>query len=379
MLIEVQGTGFVNKGAELMLHSVLEKIRAELPEAEVIMDPSWGSAPYLKRACLGLYQKVALKYRGVQWGRFGKVIPKRIRQMYGLKLDSEVDVILDAAGFAYSDQHGPGVTQNMAATVKHWKKNNTKIIFLPQAFGPFVNEKSKKAIRSIVEHADLLFARDKVSYDYLTELVGVRENVRISPDFTNLVEGVLPEEFDRKANRFCIIPNKRMLSQVGDEDRGRYVPFLIECAKYLNQKGVKPFILIHEGEADLRLGQEVARGAGGNMNIIREEDPLKIKGIIGACDGVIGSRFHGLVSALSQGIPALATGWSHKYEMLFQDYGFPEGMISVQSDRDEIQKKISMLISEEENSSLREKISSAAILQKQAAIRMWEDVFSLIK
>lgn len=376
MLIEIRGAGFVNKGAELMLRSVISKFRDEMPKVGLAMAPSLSNALYLQRADLGLYQKLWLQRYGFQWGYFGSVIPKKLRQMYGMVLDSEVNVVLDVSGFAYSDQWGPGNTLAAATAIKKWKKQGTKVIFMPQAFGPFIGKKIQNAFKIIVEHADLLFARDEVSYKYITQLVGDQNNVQVAPDFTNLIEGELPPDFDKEANRFCIIPNYRMIDKTITLESDAYLSFLITCGKYLYEKGAKPFILIHEGDKDLWIGKEVSKGIGQKLDIIRETNALHIKGIIGACEGVISSRFHGLVSALSQGIPALATGWSHKYEMLFKDYDFPDGMLLVNSSFEEIQNKIDMLISDTKKQRLKEKIIDHAILQKQASSKMWDIIFN---
>jgi colanic acid/amylovoran biosynthesis protein len=46
-----------------------------------------------------------------------------------------------------------------------------------------------------------------------------------------------------------------------------------------------------------------------------------LKAMIGQCDLVVGSRFHSLVAALSQGVPSVALGWAHKYVELLGDFG----------------------------------------------------------
>ena len=137
MMIEVRKAGFVNKGAELMLLSVLERVQRELPGTDMVMAPDLKSAPYRKRAVLGLYQKVWFQRYRVQWGFLGRLIPHSMRKFFGLVLDSEVDAVLDASGFSYSDQVGLSSILATAKAVKRWKKRGTKVILLPQAFGPF--------------------------------------------------------------------------------------------------------------------------------------------------------------------------------------------------------------------------------------------------
>ncbi len=295
--------------------------------------------------------------------------------MYGVVLDKEVDVVIDAAGFAYSDQWGDDPSIELAQSVKTWKKNGTRVILLPQALGPFTTEKIQAAMKTVAENVDLIFPRERVSYELLTDLTGERANIRQAPDFTNLISGVIPADFDAEQNRFCIVPNCRMLDKTDQQTRDAYLPFLITCTRYLLEKGAKPFVLVHEGKGDLALAEKLSSAVGG-IPIVRESGPLEIKGILGACSGTLGSRFHGLVSALSQGVPALATGWSHKYQMLFEDYGFPEGLVQVTSDEAEIKRKLDLVT--DESARIAALIQTRTAELKQQSEQMWQQVFATI-
>jgi len=376
VFIEIRKTDFINKGAELMLRAIVAMLRQNIPGATLVMAPPPGYDSYMQRCELGLYQKMWLNRCGVQWGYFGDLVPKKLRQMYGMVTNSEIDVVLDASGFSYSDHWGTRGCQEVLGALKKWKKQGTKVIFMPQAFGPFTNFKNKQSFKNVLENADLVYSRDKVSYRHLTELAGIRDNIRIAPDFTNLIQGELPDGFDTQANRFCIIPNYRMIDKTGQK-KNSYISFLVTCVKHLQEKGEKPFILIHEGKNDLWIGNQVANNCEQKINIVQQSHALYIKGIIGVSSGVISSRFHGLVSALSQGVPALGTGWSHKYEELFNDYGFPEGMLSVDASPEEIYHKIDLITSEIQKQ--KEIILKAAQRQKTAVFKMWDDIFRLIK
>ncbi|MGI6078939.1 MAG: polysaccharide pyruvyl transferase family protein [Fastidiosipilaceae bacterium] len=375
MIVELRNVGFVNKGAELMLHAILQRVSQEWPDTKFVMVPSVENAPYLQRARLGIFQKPWYNLYGIPIHELASLIPISSRKAYGLVLDSELDVVLDASGFAYSDQWGKGSTITLAKAVKRWKRRGTKVVLLPQAFGPFTSTAIINAIKSVVDHVDLIYARDPVSYQHLIEVVGERPNIKMAPDFTNLVGGVVPDDFNIDQNRFCIVPNYRMIDKTFPEASAAYIPFLISCTKYLQSKGVTPFILIHEGENDFKLAQQVVSALDTDIEIVREADPLKIKGILGACEGTLGSRFHGLVSALSQGVPSLGTGWSHKYQMLFDSYHFSEGLLNPLLASDDIFKKIDMVVDDPSKGNIREKITQSAITQKQMTKDMWNEIF----
>jgi len=46
----------------------------------------------------------------------------------------------------------------------------------------------------------------------------------------------------------------------------------------------------------------------------------------------VASRFHAVVGCLSQSVPTLAFGWSHKYRELLDDFGVAERLVTAESD-----------------------------------------------
>ncbi len=385
MIIEIRKAGFVNKGAELMLHAALRRLQKEFPHAMFAMAPAFsggGMNPYdgyAKRAELGFLQKAWLWRYGFQWGRLAAMVPGRLRKGYGVVLDREIDVIIDAAGFSYGDQWGSRSSLELARSSRRWRKRGTKVILLPQALGPFTSHQIKNAIEIAVDNVDLIFAREPVSYEHLVAVVGERPNVKMAPDFTNLLDGILPDHFDAQAHRFCIVPNFQMTAKTNREESEAYLPFMIRCTKYLQDRGMAPFVLIHEGAKDLALGEGIREAVGDDLPVVTESDPLKIKGILGSCEGSIGSRFHGLVSALSQGVPALGTGWSHKYQMLFADYGFSEGLLDCLADEQEMQRKLDLIIEPESRQQIQATLLEKSELQKQRSEQMWQEVLGVIR
>ena len=61
MIIEIKGVEFNNKGAELMLLSIIAALDERVIDYELVLSPGH-LLPYLKRAKLGAYQKFGFKF-----------------------------------------------------------------------------------------------------------------------------------------------------------------------------------------------------------------------------------------------------------------------------------------------------------------------------
>ncbi len=370
MIIEIKGTGSHNKGSEMMLLTILEQLKDK--NLKFTVAPYKGSCEYSFYSKLGLYPKSWIRFKGFQIGKLGKFIPKRIRDLFGIIIDEEVDVILDASGFAYSSQWGDSPAKVMAEQSKHWKQSGKKIILLPQAFGPFKTENIKRSIKKIIENSTLIYARDNFSYQELLKIKNDKKKIKLYPDFTVLLKGILPSDVDPKLHQVCIVPNQRMKDKRDDSDN--YEEFFSKIISKLQAHKLSPFFLIHGGAEDRTLAEKINLLLDVKIEIISEENPYFIKGIIENSIGLIGSRFHSLASGLYSGVPTLGTGWSHKYLYLFEEFNFNEGLIELKLDNEELDEKLDLIISNEKREVIKQKLLENKKEIETKTLEMFEDI-----
>ena len=379
MIVEILNVGVKNKGAELMLHAIMQKMRERYPDVIFTCTPTKKNGHFPAKEIMKLGIRPKLQARGAL-GLLLRVLsylPQSFISYFGRVRDQDVDLVLDASGFSYGDQWGVSASRQLARASRRWKKNGTKIVLLPQAFGPFENSAMHASVREWSRNADLIFCREKTSLAYLKNVVGDCDNMKVAGDFTNLVKGKVPLHFKVTEKMVALIPNNQMIKKTEGEDGALYIPFLAKCVEQLRVMGRKPFILVHQTASDGPLAEKIADSVGG-IPIIEEASPIGLKGILGECEAVIGSRFHGLVSALSQGVPSLASGWSHKYISLFDDYGVPEGVIDVNINTESLERKIRDLVDPDCQRSLRVQLADRAAFLKNESDHMWGLVFEII-
>lgn len=374
MIVEITGVHPRNKGARLMLEAICAKMRAEFPGAALAVQGPW---PEDLRVTYGLWQTEPR--RGRSKLRVLAHAPRTLRKLMHVMPRREVDVVLDASGFAYGDYWDlKKLEMRLGAFARDWKTADNTLVVLPQALGPFHKPSLRAAFGKALDGVDLLYARDRISLEHVNELANGHGNVRLAPDFTNLLKPELPKRLAHLAGRALIIPNEKMVANGRAESRTEYVRFLALVAAMLDEAGHDLLFVVHGGPEDRSLAEDVNAALRRPIDIVDEPSASATKALIAASTLIVSSRFHGLVSALSSGVPALACGWSHKYRELMADYGSDRHIVDMAAP-ERWQDAIGDFIAAADQADYRVALNEAAARERVRSEAMWTEVCDLIR
>ena len=304
----------------------------------------------------------------------GRLLPAGAKRALNLVTRDDVDAIFDFSGFQYSDQWGRTPLELTVRSVQRFRPKGKKFIFLPQSFGPFEDALNRKNMQIIVEGADLIFAREEVSYNYLVSAFGKRDSIQIAPDFSNLVAPIDIPDPVIPPYSVLIVPNARMLDKSDPACRDAYLPFLAKCTRFVREKGLLPIILLHEAIEDIEIAKALISETGSKIPIVTHRDPRILKGFIKKAFLMIGSRYHALVSGLSQSVPTIATGWTHKYEQLMRLYQCPDSLVSPLDPERTLFEVIEAHIEESTRMEIIRRLDVSADNHRKASQEMWDEV-----
>lgn len=383
MKIVLSGVETNNKGAELMLYAILQEIEKVYPKAEVYISPNMirQGVKYVHTTInLKLFPTPSLIVRILRKCKITGIL-NRIG-FYSVYLNNlcpikNVDYFIDGSGLLFSDKR---ILSNQTAVLWHkllsaYKKSGSKIIFLPQGFGPFNKKCSQNTIFALDNYADLIFAREKTSYKYLINVVKNKGKVKLFTDFTSLVEGHCPKEYKNLTDYVCIIPNIQMINKgvVTKEEYFAILSNLIDSCKIC---GRNVYLLNHEGIKDENLAKEYITTCNNNIELVTGLNAIEVKGLISTAYLVISSRFHGVASALNSGVPCLATSWHHKYEELFADFNQSDCVLKLY-DNQLMTSKIKSFLTPSLNASIRETLKTVKPHIQQQNKEMWNIIWDL--
>lgn len=380
MKIILTGVETNNKGAELMLYAILQEIErkwknaiiyiskkqvfCDLDNIRTKLDLRFIPCEQIENMTHmnGLYRSLHLPF---------SFLPHVLKM-------GHIDYLIDGSGFAFSDQfnffHQDAMDLNRR--LASYKQKGTKIIYLPQAFGPFDKPGTKEVLSVLGRHAEVLMPREKVSLQYISKsgLIDMGK-VKMYTDFTSLIEGEFPSQYAHLKDGICIIPNHQMINK-GIISFDNYMHFLNCVINKGKDSGHPTYLLNHGGKMDENLCVELGRKFNGEIEIVSGLDALKVKGLISTAYLVISSRYHGVASSLNSCVPCLATSWSHKYKELFNDYGMADCIMPV-DDEEKALAMIDAFLNKSKNEEVRQNLSLQVPRIKNEVRQMWNTVWEI--
>lgn len=376
--IVISGVEGVNKGAELMLYAILSQIEQRYPNAEVFLPIS-----QFPNGLKCIKTSLVLKPNPNKLVRFlGKYHITGILNRLGLRFKylnnllpiKDVKYYLDASGLYFSDQMiaSKRTAVDLHILLEGYKQQGTKIIYLPQAYGPFHTQPSNIAIQAALKYSNLLIVRDTISMGYLTKLMPLTDIVKHYPDFTSPIHGIVPLEYSYLKNRVCIILNSQIVRK-GTMQKDQYIALMTNMINTIYDVGYESFFLDHAN--DINLIKECRKYLSYDIPIVSNLDALSVKGIIGQSYLCISSRFHGVASAFSGGVPCLTTSWSHKYQELLRIYGMEALLLSGSNEDNLI--KVRKLLNPEENARVKAQLLAKNEMVERSVKEMWECVWDI--
>lgn len=379
MKIILTGVETNNKGAELMLYAILQEIERKHPESSVYIEKD--------RVNQGEnYIQTSLKLITIQnpimsiinfFHINGILWRLHIPPIVTYTKIPEVDYLLDGSGLHFTDSMVTEESRNYWSQLfNQVKRYKAKIIFLPQGFGPLEKKETQESVKILFDNADLVFAREHVSFDYLNRLDTIdNSKLKMYSDFTSLVEGKIPSGYEYLKGAVCVIPNMQMVNKkVVKLDE--YISYLEKIINVVSNMDKQVYLLNHQGQEDEKLLAICKKRFGTQIEVVTGLNALETKGLISTAYMVISSRFHGVASALNSCVPCLATSWSHKYQCLFEDYGQNDCILTI-SDMDADVKKIESFLDSKHNLDVREQLQSKIPQIRQQTEDMWRMVWSV--
>ncbi len=245
-----------------------------------------------------------------------------------LKLDL---VFYIGGGDSFSDIYGRDRFNEINNPIKLFRFLRKKQLFLPQTIGPFNESFCKEKAKKSIEAANMVFARDKQSFDYVN-LIAKQPNTLESID----VAFLLP--YTKKSFEAQLVHVGIGISALlwnGGYTRNNQFNLTVDYQKlikeiidfFLSQKNVRIHLVPHvvginrSIENDYEVSLEVINSYNSEKIILSHLflDPMEAKSYISGLDFFIGARMHACIAAFSSFVPVFPLSYSRKFNGLFED------------------------------------------------------------
>ena len=256
------------------------------------------------------------------------------------------ELLIDVSGISFSDGRVLELGYNVACVLPSLLLRQP-VAKYSQAMGPFRTWPNRMLARLILPRLRLVIARGERTRGFLRELglseVPVCADVAFSmvePD-TEEARAALAALDPFDGRRTVGISASAVVESYARRHGIDYLQVLADLADRAIEAGCGVWLIAHATRKSRKKGRtndvetcqaiyERLRAKAYCHLVVQDYAPATLRTIIGACDFLVASRFHAMVSALAKGVPTVVTGWSHKYVEVLEMFELGEWAISHQ-------------------------------------------------
>ena len=360
-LILITGGAFGNQGAMLMVATVSQQIRERLGGLAAL---EIRQGTERQKRFVGADTLLAAARRGLHVPKL-RLGTRSVGRRLPFVTSADIDAVFDISGFMYSDQWVGAPLTEFSRALSYWG-SRVPLYMLPQAFGPFENVRDE--CEPALAAARRIYARDPHSLDYLrASYPAFTSKVRLGPDFTPCIRQ-LPTRMAPAPGNVPVVVNWNVF-QRGDGEA--YLGDLEALIGEVRRRGDTPYALCHETSGDMDLIEKL-RVRCPDLAVVDGLNGVQLRQMIGGADYQISGRFHACVSGMSQAVPTIIFGWSHKYEALAEDFGSLATLAESPLDPARVAELVTL--ARDEGGSLRATMADAATEIERANEQMWQEV-----
>ena len=227
---------------------------------------------------------------------------------------------------------------------------NKKVYIMPNSYGPFKSNISKKMVNGILNRCTLVTARESISANGKTN--GLDRDIMLFPDLgfflqkkkdnlniSNLLNNL---KIDTKNDDLVAITVRPYRFYSSDNPSAKYFNYkktFAEFIEYLIKKNYKILLVVHtsssnDHENDEKCLDEILNILEDRKNVYKiknnDYDCYDLKELYGYCKYVIGTRFHSVIFSLEQLIPCIAVTYGgNKGDGIMKDIGIEKMAIKI--------------------------------------------------
>lgn len=345
----ITGANFNNKGAQSMLFITMDEIRKRSKNAEIwfatVEDLDFQNYHFHTIYINELAQRIALskttsfllQIQGQLKDCVKFVIGKRSNLWKTSDLKNvmpTIDVIIDVSGFALGEKWSAASQEKYLNNIRLAKKYHKPIYLMPQSFGGFNYPEKMRyllpEIKELLQYPCCIFAREEQGEQTLKKFFHLKNVIR-SYDLVLQNRGVLMTNIFKNPPKLCVpaisgeknvalIPNQQCFRH---GNPARIHSFYSVAIMQLKQQGFTIYVCHHSGDDDecCRTIYESFVSDPAVKLLVQEFSCFEYDAFIKQFSFIICSRYHGIVHAYRNTIPAIALGWEIKYLELAKAVG----------------------------------------------------------